>query len=191
MGQITKPAFVGFWLETRLYHRIQMRNNPRLFRLSKKILKGRKSYVSRYNKKSFLFYTERNNSLPRLLWACWWCSSLDVHTAGYWVFHHSCIRLGKWLKRDKIIRKRAGHNSTKILNINFWKQFSIVTSLITKSLPAIMTVLEFPPRLSLRRNVSTESRYGTNSFFLNDGRFDGEEALMEFSAIKKGKNIRF
>lgn len=67
----------------------------------------------------------------------------------------------------------------------------MVSSLITKSLPAIMTVLEFPPRLSLRRNVSTESRYGTNSFFLNDGRFDGEEALMEFSAIKKGKNIRF
>lgn len=46
-----------------------------------------------------------------------------------------------------------------------------------------MTVLEFPPKLSLRRNVSTESRYGTNSFFLNEGRLDVEEELMEFSAM--------
>ena len=53
------------------------------------------------------------------------------------------------------------------------------------NLPAIMTVLEFPPRLSLRRNVSTESRYGTNSFFLNECRFDVVVAFIEFSAIKK------
>jgi len=51
-----------------------------------------------------------------------------------------------------------------------------------KNVPATITVLEFPPKLSLRRNVRTESRYGTNSFFLNEGRFDEEEELMEFSA---------
>ena len=48
-----------------------------------------------------------------------------------------------------------------------------------------MTVLEFPPKLSLRRKVRTESRYGTNSFFLNELRFADVEALMEFSAIKE------
>ena len=51
--------------------------------------------------------------------------------------------------------------------------------------PAIMTVFEFPPRLSLSRNVNTESLYGTNSFFRKDGRLDVVEELMEFSAERK------
>ena len=51
--------------------------------------------------------------------------------------------------------------------------------------PAIITVFEFPPRLSLSRNVNTESLYGTNSFFRKDGRLDIVEELMEFSAKRK------
>lgn len=51
--------------------------------------------------------------------------------------------------------------------------------------PAIMTVFEFPPRLSLSRNVNTESLYGTNSFFRKDGRLDVVEELMEFSAKRE------
>ena len=57
--------------------------------------------------------------------------------------------------------------------------------IITLCWPAIMTVFEFPPRLSLSRNVNTESLYGTNSFFRKDGRLDIVEELMEFSAKRK------
>ena len=42
---------------------------------------------------------------------------------------------------------------------------------MTYDKPAIMIVLEFPPRLSFSRNVNTESRYGTNSLRLNDSFF--------------------
>ena len=50
-------------------------------------------------------------------------------------------------------------------------------------LPAIMIVLEFPPRLSFNSQVKTESLYGTN-VFLFDVFFDSHK-LLEFSAKRK------